>query len=228
MPAMLAVTGFLIVDLAFFGANLLKFLDGGYVSAAVGIVFVVIMIVWARGRSLLRAHYAAQSEPTTTFLASLPGRIETRLPGIGVVMTATAQSIPPVLLNVVRRFRALHRIVLLTTVTTEEIPHVAGDRASVEPLGEGLYRVLLRYGFMDEPHVHEALASVVTEIEPGADPAGLTYVLGQERVIPGEEGQMGPVSERIFAALSRNAANPSDFFDLPPARVVEVGARIDL
>jgi KUP system potassium uptake protein len=143
-------------------------------------------------------------------------------------MTATAQSIPPVLLNVVRRFRALHRIVLLTTVTTEEVPHVIGDRASIEPLGGGLYRILLRYGFMDEPHVHEALAGVVAEIDPDADPAGLTYVLGQERVIPGAEGQMGPVSERIFAALSRNAANPSDFFDLPPARVVEVGARIDL
>jgi KUP system potassium uptake protein len=224
----LAVAGFLAVDLALFGANLLKFFDGGYVSAAVGTAFGVIMIVWARGRSLLRAHYAAQSEPTTAFLASIPGRIDTRLPGIGVVMTATAESIPPVLLNVVRRFRVLPRTVLLTTVTTEEIPHVISDRASVEPLGGGLYRVLLRYGFMDEPHVHEALASVVTAIEPGGDPATLTYVLGQERVIPGAEGQMGPISERIFAALARNAANPSDFFDLPPARVVEVGARIDL
>jgi KUP system potassium uptake protein len=223
-----AVAGFLVVDLAFFGANLLKFVDGGYVSAAVGSVFLVIMIVWARGRSLLRAHYAAQSEPTASFLASLPGRIDSRLPGIGVVMTATAQAMPPVLLNVVRRFRALHRIVLLTTVTTEEIPHVIGDRASVEPLGDGLYRVTLRYGFMDEPHVHEALATVLSGIEPGADAAALTYVLGQERVVPGAGGRMGHAAESIFAALSRNAANPSDFFDLPPARVVEVGARIDL
>jgi KUP system potassium uptake protein len=222
------VTGFLVVDLAFFGANLLKFVDGGYVSAVVGVIFLVVMIVWARGRSLLRAHYAAQSEPTASFLASLSSRIDSRLPGIGVVMTATAQSIPPVLLNVVRRFRALHRIVLLTTVTTEEVPHVVGDRTSVEPLGAGLYRVLLRYGFMDEPHVHEALAAVVPTVEPGADPAALTYVLGQERVIPGAGGRMGHVSERIFAALSRNAANPSDFFDLPLTRVVEVGARIDL
>jgi KUP system potassium uptake protein len=105
---------------------------------------------------------------------------------------------------------------------------VTGDRASVEPLGEGLYRVLLRYGFMDEPHVHEALSTVVRGIEPEADPDTLTYVLGQERVIPGAGGSMGQVSERIFATLSRNAANPSDFFDLPPARVVEVGSRIDL
>jgi KUP system potassium uptake protein len=228
IAAVVVVAGFLVVDLAFFGANLLKFVDGGYVSAIVGVVFAVIMLVWARGRNLLRAHYAAQSEPTASFLATLHRRIDSRLAGIGVVMTATPQSIPPVLLNVVRRFRALHRIVLLTTVITEEIPHVVGDRVTVEPLGDGLYRVLLRYGFMDEPHVHEALAAVIPDIEPGADAAALTYVLGQERVVPGAGGPMGRVAESIFAALSRNAANPSDFFGLPPARVVEVGARIDL
>jgi KUP system potassium uptake protein len=223
-----AVAGFLVVDLAFFGANLLKFADGGYVSAVVGGVFVVIMLVWARGRSLLRAHYAGLSEPTGSFLASLPARIDTRLPGVGVVMTTTGESIPPVLLNLVQRFRVLHRTVLLTTVTTEEVPHVSGSRASVEPLGQGLYRVLLRYGFMDEPQVHEALAEVIAAVAPGTTREEVTYVLGHERIVPGESGQMGRVTETIFAALSRNAANPSDFFGLPPARVVEVGARIDL
>jgi KUP system potassium uptake protein len=186
------------------------------------------MVVWARGRSLLRAHYEAQSEPTAAFLASLPDRVDARVPGIGVVMTATAERIPPVLLNIVRRFRTLHRTVLLTTVTTEELPHVAGDRVEVEPVGNGLCRVLLRYGFMDEPHVHQALSRALERIEPGAEPAALTYVLGQERVVPGPAGRLGPVSERIYAALARNASNPSDFFDLPPAQVVEVGSRIDL
>ncbi len=143
-------------------------------------------------------------------------------------MTAIAESIPPVLLNVVRRFRALHHTVLLTTVTTEEIPHVTDERAAVEPIGEGLYRVTLRYGFMDEPHVHKALAPVVEQIAPGTDPSAVAYVLGQERVVPGKSGQLGVVAETIFAALSRNAANPSDFFDLPPAQVVEVGSRVDL
>ena len=181
------VAGFLVIDLAFFGANLLKFVDGGYVPAIVAIAFVVIMIVWARGRSLLRAHYEAQSEPTATFLASLSRRIDGRIPGIGVVMTATAERIPPVLLNIVRRFRTLHRTVLLTTVTTEELPHVA-ERVEVEPIGSGLYRVLLRYGFMDEPHVHGALTRALDQIEPGAEPTSLTYVLGQERIVPGPAG----------------------------------------
>jgi KUP system potassium uptake protein len=226
--AALVVAGFLVVDVAFFGANLLKFVDGGYVPAIVGAAFLVVMMVWARGRSLLRVHYSAQSEPTSAFLDTVTHRVDRRLPGIGVVMTATAESIPPVLLNVVRRFRAMHRTVLLTTVTTEEVPHVTGDRASIEQLGEGLYRVMLRYGFMDEPHVHKALAGVLDRIAPGTDPATLTYVLGQERIVPGEGGRMGYAAETIFSALSRNAANPSDFFDLPASQVVEVGSRVDL
>jgi KUP system potassium uptake protein len=143
-------------------------------------------------------------------------------------MTATAESIPPVLLNIVYRFRALHKTVLLTTVATEEVPYVTGERATVERLADGLYRVVLRYGFMEEPHVHAALADVLRQIEPGAKPAELTYLLGHERVVPGSGGRLGLVAERVFATLSRNAANPSDFFGLPPAQVVEVGSRVDL
>ena len=143
-------------------------------------------------------------------------------------MTATAESIPPVLLNVVRRFRTLHRTVMLTTVTTEEMPHVSGERAETEPIADGLYRVVLRYGFMDKPHVHKAIAEILAKLVPGADPATLTYVLGQERIVPGSGGKMHSVAERLFALLSRNAANPTDFFELPPEQVVEVGARFDL
>jgi KUP system potassium uptake protein len=81
---------------------------------------------------------------------------------------------------------------------------------------------------MDEPRVHTALTDVLRRIAPDAKPDAITYVLGQERVVPGRAGRMGHVAERIFAALSRNAANPTDYFDLPPAQVVEIGARIDL
>ena len=220
------VGGFLVVDLAFFGANLLKFRDGGYVPAIIALAFAGIMVVWARGRSLLRAFYAAQSEPPAAFLASLSSRVDARVTGMGVFMTAAAERIPPVLLNVVRRFRTLHRIVLLTTVTIEPSPHATGERVQIEPLGQGLYRVLLRYGFMDEPNVHDALSRALESSQRHG--GTLTYVLGQERVVPGAAGQMGPISERVYETLARNAANPSHFFELPPAQVVEVSARVDL
>lgn len=219
---------FLVVDVAFFAANLLKFVDGGYVPAVVAGAFVAVMVVWARGRSLLRAHYESQSESTGRFLASLATRVDKRIPGIAVVMTATAEKMPPVLLHLVRRFRTLHETVLLTTVTTEEAPHVAGNHVEVEPLGHGLFRVLLRYGFMDEPRVHKALAAGLHENQLCDDPGSLTYFVGHERIVPGPRGQLGPLSEHLYAFLARNASNPSDFFELPSAQVVEVGSRIDL
>ena len=144
-------------------------------------------------------------------------------------MTATAESIPPVLLNVVRRFRTLHRTVLLTTVTTEEMPHVSGERAEIEPIADGLYRVVLRYGFMDEPHVHEAIAEILAKLvaRRRSGHAHLCAWTGADR--PWRAGGDGAfVAERLFAVLSRNAANPTDFFELPPEQVVEVGARFDL
>jgi KUP system potassium uptake protein len=224
----LVVSAFLVVDLAFLGANLLKLVDGGYVSAVVGAVFVAIMIVWARGRGLLREHYRRRSEPTRLFFSSLPSRIDARRRGIAVIMTATIESIPPVLLNVVTRFRTLHQTVLLTTVATEQVPHTGGARFQAEKIWDGVYRVTLHYGYMDEPHVHNALSEVLARIAPDANPAELTYILGKERIVSGPAGTMGPVAGRTFAVLARNAADPSDFFDLPAAQVVEVGGHVDL
>jgi len=226
--ARLVVAAFLVVDLSFLSANVLKFVDGGYVPAVVGGLFLAVMFVWARGRSLLREYYARQSEPIDQFLATLAQRVDSRLPGTAVVMTGTAESIPPVLLNVIRRFRTLHQAVLLTTVTTEEVPYVSGDRVAASAIGEGLYRVILRYGFMEEPKVHRALIEVLGRLGLGRDGDRLTYIVGSERVIPGSAGEMGLAAETLFATLSRNASNPSDFFELPSAQVVEVGARVDL
>ena len=162
------------------------------------------------------------------FFSSLPSRIDARRRGIAVIMTATIESIPPVLLNIVTRFRTLHETVLLTTVANEQVPHTGGARFQAEKIWDGVYRVTLHYGYMDEPHVHKALCEVLARIAPDADPAELTYILGKERIVSGPRGAMGPIAERLFAVLARNAADPSDVFDLPAAQVVEVGGHIDL
>ncbi|NUP11613.1 MAG: KUP/HAK/KT family potassium transporter [Polyangiaceae bacterium] len=222
------VSGFLILDLAFFGANVLKILDGGYIPLVVGVAFSIIMVVWARGRGLLGMYFRQRSEPTDRFLATLSERIATRLPGIGVVMTASAESIPPVLLRLVRRFRTLHEKVLLTTVVTEEAPFVTGERAEVQVIGSGLYRVIIRFGFMESPQVHEVLCGVLANVDPAAKADDLTYILGHERFLGGREGKMGPTAEKLFAYLNRNAYNPTDYYGVPPTQVVELGARIDL
>ncbi len=226
--SVLVVAFFLVFDVAFLAANTLKIVDGGYVPVVVGGCFVVVMVVWARGRSLLGAYFRERSEPTPAFVASLPDAVDQRLTGVGVVMTASAESIPPVLLRMVRRFRTMHETVLLTTVLTEEIPYVAEPRAEVTPIAAGLHRVVLRYGFMETPAVHDVVGRILPGVAPGARREDVTYVLGHERFLAGPEGRMGPVAERIFALLSQNAFNPTDFYAVPPAQVVELGARVDL
>jgi KUP system potassium uptake protein len=223
------VLAFLVLDGAFLSATLLKFFDGGYIPVLVGLVFFAVMLVWARGRSLLSELFRRQSESVESFLSSLPERIEQRLDGVGVIMTATAESIPPVLSRMVARFRALHATTLLTTVITEEIPYVAhADQVTVSAIDAGIFRVILRYGFMEKPHVHDAIAQVLSRVAPSVPREEVIYVLGRESFVGGAGGNMGRVSEAFLQLLSRNAKDPTDFFALPDAQVVELGIRIDL
>jgi KUP system potassium uptake protein len=226
--ALLVCAGFLVVDLAFVVANALKFFDGGYVPAILGIGFFAIMVCWARGRSLLGNYLRTQAAPADRFLAELDDKVELRLPGVGVVMTASADAIPAVLNRAVGHFRSLHETVLLTTIVTDEVPWVNGPRHTVEDMGKGIHRVILRYGFMEDPSVHRELTRVLGEIAPDADPKQMIYLLGHERSVAGSGGQMGRVAEGLFALLFRNARNPSDYYQLPPTQVVELGARVDL
>jgi KUP system potassium uptake protein len=194
----------------------------------VGLAFVVVMVTWARGRGLLGAYFRDHSEPTAKFFESLAVRAPARVPGVGVVMTASAESIPPVLLRMVSRFRTLHEKILLTTVVTEEIPFVEGERVTIDELAPSFYRVLVRFGFLETPAVHEALSLALARVDPAAKADDLTYVLGHERFLGGRGGRMGPWAERLFGVLTRNANNPTDFYAIPPSQVVEIGARIDL
>jgi KUP system potassium uptake protein len=229
----LAVSGgFLCIDLAFLGANSLKILDGGYVPLLIGALFVVIMAVWARGRGLVTSYARSLSVPVPEFLETAEHGVTNRIPGVGVIMTASTESIPPVLTRMVERFHNVHETVLLTSVVTAEVPYVAPfippGRAEITKVGPGIFRVILRFGFMEMPEVHASLSLVLPRVAPRAMPTDLVYVLGHERYLAGPGGRMGSAEERVFAFLSRNAHEPTDYYGLPPAQVVEVGARVDL
>jgi KUP system potassium uptake protein len=105
---------------------------------------------------------------------------------------------------------------------------VIGERAEVAPLGHGIHRLVLRFGFMEEPQVDRYVADVAHRLEPTSTPESVTYLLGHERLVAGPAGRMGRLAERLFAVLSRNASNPSDYFGLPTKQVVELGSRVDL
>jgi KUP system potassium uptake protein len=228
LRAGLILAFFLAFDVPFVVANALKFLDGGYLPFLVGAFFVLIMAIWRIGRSLVTEYFAEHARPVDEFLADLPVRCLARAPGTAIFLTSQASSVPSTVLRIVDEFRVLHEHVVLLTVVTEHIPRVApAARVEKSDLGGGLHRVVLRYGFTEAPDVTAEMDPVLTEI--GAGPASSAmYVLGRETYVATPRNKMGAASESVFELLSRNARKPTDYFNIPPEQVVELGTYIDL
>jgi KUP system potassium uptake protein len=219
---------FLVVDLAFWGANLEKIPHGGWFPLVVAAVIFTLMTTWKRGRQILSTRMHATTLPFDLFLADLERNPPARVPGTAVFMYGNADGTPPALLHNLVHNKVLHERVVLLTVETQEIPVVADDdRMQVEEAGHGFYRVSIRYGFTEEPDIPAVLARVKV---PGLDlrPMKTSYFLGRETLIPSSKPGMAIWREHLFAVMSRNARTATSFFGLPPNRVVELGAQIEL
>jgi KUP system potassium uptake protein len=220
---------FLSFDLPFLLANGLKFFDGGYLPFLVGVFFVIVMAIWWRGRTLVSDYFQSLSQPTEQFLATLDGKLVGRVPGTAVFMASDARGIPGGLHRLVERFHVLHERALILNVTTEHVPFVAdSERGHSEDIGNGLRRVMLKYGFMDTPDIPRDLSATLERAGCPRPPAELLYVLGRETFTATSRNRMGAVAESIFAVLARNARNATDDFAIPPEQVVELGMHIDL
>ena len=219
---------FLAVDLAFWGANIVKIPAGGWVPLVIGAVVFTLMSTWKTGRRVLAERLRAGALPIDLFLADVAARPPHRVPGTAVFMYGNPTGTPPALLHSLKHYRVLHEHTVFLSVVTEEVPHVAAEeRVRVAELGHGFYRVVLRYGFMDEPDVPGALAAVRV---PGLDlsPGRTSYFLGRETLIPSRERGMARWRRRLFALMARNARPATAFYGLPANRVVELGAQIRL
>ena len=218
---------FLAFDLPFLAANALKFLDGGWVPIVVAAFFLVGMITWRRGRFYLGAIVARKTRPLKDFLADLEAM--PRKEGCAIFMASSPDGVPAVLAYHASRLKVLEEQVVLVTVKQEHTPSVdRSQRVSVEQLAPGFYRVVLRYGFMETPHVPRALrrAKAYHGLEVNIDDA--TYYLGRETFLATSAGNMGAAAEGLFSFLSRNARSATTYFGLPPGQVVELGTMIDL
>ena len=229
LAAALAVTiAFLVPDLAFFSANMTKVREGGWYPLLVGALVFLVMTTWRRGRNLL----AERLERITPSLADVFRYMEehppARVPGTAVCMSGRPSGAPPVLLHHIRHNQVLHEQALILTVITEDVPHVAwGRQLEVEVLQAGVWRVRVRYGFMDTPDVPAALERLAQQ-DIDIDPAQVTYYLGRENVLLAEHSQMSRWRRRLFAFFARNAVQPTTFFRIPPDRVVELGMQVEL
>ena len=225
--AALVLGGFLVVDLAFFGANILKVGQGGWFPLVVAGAVYTLMTTWKAGRRLLAARLRSGSLPLGQFLDHV-GPTSLRVPGVAVFMTQEPQGTPVTLLHNLKHNKVLHQTVVLLTIQGLEVPHApSDDRVKVEDLGKGFYRIIGRFGFMDDPHVPDLLAR--------AKPFGLefkqletTFFLGRETLIPTKKPGMALWRERLFALMAQNAHRATAYFRIPPNRVVELGAQVEL
>ncbi len=232
-PLLLCIgaTGFFIlVDIAFFSATLLKVADGGWFPLVIGAFVFLVMTTWRRGREILLARLRESTVPLESFLGSLFRDPPHRVAGTAVFLTATPDAVPHALLHNLYHNKVLHERVIFFTVTSKDVPWVPlHERVTVAPLGHECYRVSLDFGFMDRPDVWQALSEQCPDHGLAFDLMQTSFFLSRERVIPvGGRGGMALWREKMFAAMARNAGSAVEYFNIPTNRVIELGTQVEI
>jgi KUP system potassium uptake protein len=226
--ALMITSAFLAIDLTFFGANLLKLFQGGWLPIIIGGCIFTGMTTWKTGRRVVAERLVARAIPIDHFLAAITAAPPIRVPGTAVFMTAQPRGIPPALAHNLRHNKMLHERVVLLTVITAPVPHVADDhRITSDAFGYGIYSIRLVYGFMEDPHVPHALrAARAAGLD--IDVEDITYFLGRETILVTGRRGMARWREKLFVLMTRNAVAATSFFRLPAERVVELGVQVEI
>ena len=231
--ALLLTAVFLTIDVGFLGANMVKVQHGGWVPLLLGVVLFTLMTTWKRGRDILRERMVDIALPLDDFLADIGRRSPVRVPGTAVFMTSEAAGVPVVLLHHLKHNKVLHETVILLSIVTDDIPEVPRmERVKIEAIGQGFFRAIGHYGFMETADVKEVLQRC-RDSGIAARPLDTSYYLGREQLIPRrgpwKKGglSMSIFRKKLFAVMSRNARSATEYFQLPPNRVVELGTQME-
>lgn len=221
--------GFFIIDGIFFASNTLKIIEGGWVPVLLAAVLILMMFTWKKGRSLVLARQQHDAVPVAAFMARLPhSRSIIRVPGTGVFMTANPEFIPTSLLHNLKHNKVLHEHVILLTVKNLDLPQVMTDqRAEVAEVAPNIYRVTLRYGFMEMPNLPPALAQLQFE-STGFDVSQASYFVSRELLVRSRPSHISRWRMALFLLMTKNATPITDFLRIPLDRVVELGVRIGI
>lgn len=219
---------FLVFEGAFFAANLAKIFAGGWFPLLIGVALFAVLTTWKRGRSEVARQLLQRTLPIDVFLADVAATRPHRVTGTAVVMTSAPEGVPPVLLHHFKHNRTLHERVVLLSILGEKRPEVADERkVAVTDLGQGFFRVVARFGFMETPQIATVLRLCGGHGLPFEVDA-TTFVLGRETLLPTGRSPMARWRKRLYVLLARNAPSAAAFFDIPPNRVVELGTQIEL
>lgn len=223
-----ATSFFLAIDLAFFSANTLKILHGGWFPLVLGAVAILVMTTWKEGRHLVYENLQSHLVPLQDFLQSLFIDGPIRVEGTAVFFRAEGDGVPHAMLHNLLHNKILHERIIFLTVKNEDIPRVpSSQRVQVENLGHNCYQVNIHYGFMDERDIPQALGQC-KDVGLDLDPMQTSYFIARQNVIPRVGSGMALWREALFATMSRNARDAADYYRVPANRVIELGTQVEI
>jgi KUP system potassium uptake protein len=219
---------FLLFDLSFFGANVLKILDGGWITLLVAIAITTIFTTWKKGREEMKRKLATGRLSLEDFLSDVTQHPLHRVRGTAVFMTLSPEGVPSTLLHYVKHSQVLHEQVVLLTIQSADVPKIDDEqRVNLQRYGQGFYRLTALYGYMETPNIPRIMKLAAKTGMP-LDPTKTSFFLGRETLLTTGSSRMRRWRKNLFALMSRNATNPTTFFGIPPNRVVELGAQVRL
>ena len=224
----MAFVPLVFVDSAFFAANAVKFMQGGYIPIVLAIVVQVLMTTWIRGRKILRTELLVRTVQLADFLEEMEAHPPLRVPGTAVFMTSSKEGTPMPLVNNLKHNKVVHERVVFVTFSTRDVPHVPlSERLAIEEIGNGFWRIVVKVGFMDDSNVqailHQACANGLW-----INLSEATFFLGRDVVLASKKKGMALWREKLFAFMGRNAESPASFFNIPPNQVIEFGMQVEI
>jgi KUP system potassium uptake protein len=224
--ALALMVPFILIDFTFFGANLLKVPQGGWVPLLIGICLLLVMLTWRKGAAILAAKTRRLEMPVGDLIKSLAKSPPPRVPGTAVFLTAAPESAPTALLHSLKHYKVLHENNVILTIVTEGVPRVsAEDRVEMQPLGDSFMQVILHFGFMETPNIPRALA-IARKLGWTFDIMSTSFFLSRRSVRPDARSGMSSWQDKLFIFLTQNSDDASSYFQLPTDRVVEIGTQV--
>jgi KUP system potassium uptake protein len=220
------IVPFLVIDLTFLSANMLKVVQGGWVPLALGGVVMLVMYTWRRGSRILFAKTRRLETPLDDLVRILEKKPPQRVPGTAVFLTSDPRSAPTALMHSLKHYKVLHEKNVILSVETMHTPRVEADkRVRIEPVGSTFMRVQLRFGYMETPNIPKALA-IARKLGWQFDIMSTSFFLSRRALRPAPHSGMPRWQDRLFITLARSANDATDYFQIPTDRVVEVGTQV--
>ena len=225
---LLFATPFLLLDLIFVASTSVKIISGGWVPILIGAVAYTLLVTWKDGREIVLKRLSNDALPMSLFIQSIGYSNETQfVPGTAIFLTGTPDLVPHAMLHNIKHNKVLHEMNVMVTVITRDIPYVADDeRFSSEQMNERFYRITLYYGFKDQPNIPKALEQAFASANLDYDLMQMSFFISRDRLIHSVGDGLAPWREKLFISMQRNTSPVSDFYKIPPNRVVELGSQI--